>query len=288
LQTIIAIQVLVLLEVIYRQSGDNKWALKPLILYLAVLSILDFVTFANALMVEQIHFNYIAARGYIYFALIPFLILAIRRVKNWGVEIYISREVVMHSTLLMVAGGYLFVMGMIGYAVKYMGGEWGPTIQIVLIVLSLALLATLFLSLSFRTSIKVFITKHFFANQFDYRHEWVRLTHCLNTKDPEGNVYATALKGLAEAINYQKGCFVQYKNGELGSVTTPGWEFTSRYSQFELIEESREAQVYSMGVNYTVNEKLKLMADYIKAKQFEVNNESDFSNAVSLRVQYSF
>jgi putative PEP-CTERM system histidine kinase len=215
LQTIIAIQVLVLLEVIYRQSGENRWALKPLVLYLAVLSILDFVTFANALMVEQIHFNYIVARGYIYFALIPFLILAIRRVKNWGVEIYISREVVMHSTLLMVAGGYLFVMAMIGYAVKYMGGEWGSTIQIVLVVLSLALLATLFLSLSFRTSIKVFITKHFFANQFDYRHEWVRLTHCLNTKDLEGNVYATALKGLTEAIDYQKGCFVQFQNGAL-------------------------------------------------------------------------
>ncbi|MBA6339980.1 porin [Colwellia sp. MB02u-10] len=80
----------------------------------------------------------------------------------------------------------------------------------------------------------------------------------------------------------------KYKNGELGSVTTPGWEFTSRYSQFELIEESREAQVYSLGVNYTVNEHLKFMADYIKAKQLEVSNESDFSDAVSLRVQYAF
>jgi putative PEP-CTERM system histidine kinase len=215
IQTVIALEVLVLLEVIYRQAGENRWALKPLIIYLAVISVFEFVTFANALMVEQININYIAARGYVYSALIPLLVLAIRRVKNWGVDIYISREIVMHSTLLMVAGAYLFLMAMLGYAVKYFGGQWGSAIQVVLIVLSLSLLATLFLSLSFRTKIKVFITKHFFANQFDYRHEWLKLTHCLNTSESDGNVYATALRGLIQAIDYQTGCFIQNKNGEL-------------------------------------------------------------------------
>jgi putative PEP-CTERM system histidine kinase len=215
LQTVIALQVLVLLEVIYRQAGENRWALKPLIIYLAVISVFEFVTFANALMVDQINHNYIAASGYVYSALIPLLVLAIRRVKNWGVEIYISRDIVMHSTLLMVAGVYLFVMAMLGYAVNYFGGQWGSAIQVVLIVLSLSLLVTLFLSLSFRTKIKVFITKHFFANQFDYRHEWLKLTHCLNTSESDGNVYATALRGLIQAIDYQTGCLIQSQNGEL-------------------------------------------------------------------------
>ena len=216
LQTTIALEFLILLEVIYRQAGDNRWALKPLIVYLAVISIFDFVTFANALMVEQIHVYYLAARGYIYAALIPFLILAIRRVKNWGVEIYISREVVLHSTLLMVAGGYLLLMASIGYAVKYLGGEWDTTIQVVLIFLSLTLLVTLFLSTSFRKGIRVFITKHFFANQFDYRHEWVKLTQCLeNIESGKTNVYLTALQGFLQAIEYQSGCLFKYQHGEL-------------------------------------------------------------------------
>ncbi|KXI26978.1 XrtA/PEP-CTERM system histidine kinase PrsK [Paraglaciecola hydrolytica] len=219
LQTGIALEVLILLEVIYRQAGDNRWALKPLIVYLAVTSIFDFVTFANALMVEQIHVYYLAARGYIYAALIPFLILSIRRVKNWGVEIYISREVVLHSTLLMVAGGYLLLMALVGYAVKYWGGEWDATIQVVLIFLSLTLLATLFLSTSFRTGMKVFITKHFFANQFDYRHEWVKLTQCLdNAEDDKTNVYLTALVGFLQAIDYQSGCLYKYQHGELSKL----------------------------------------------------------------------
>jgi len=80
----------------------------------------------------------------------------------------------------------------------------------------------------------------------------------------------------------------RYKNGKLGAVTTPGWEITSRFSQLELVTEQREAQIYSLGVNYTVNKNLKFMADYIKAKQFEFELEQDFSDAISLRVQYSF
>ncbi|WP_340678428.1 XrtA/PEP-CTERM system histidine kinase PrsK [Paraglaciecola sp.] len=216
LQITIALEFMVLLEVIYRQAGDNRWALKPLIVYLAVISVFDFVTFANALMVDQIHIYYLEARGYIYAALIPFLILAIRRVKNWGVEIYISREVVLHSTLLMVAGGYLLLMALVGYAVKYVGGEWDTTIQIVLVFLSLTLLATLFLSTSFRTVIKVFITKHFFANQFDYRHEWVKLTQCLeNVESDKNNVYLTALQGFLQAVEYHSGCLFKYQHGEL-------------------------------------------------------------------------
>lgn len=214
-QTTIALEFLVLLEVIYRQSGENQWALKPLILYLAVTSIFDFLTFANALMIDQVHIYYLSARGFIYAALIPFLVLAIRRVKNWGVEIYISREIVLHSTLLLVAGAYLLFMAMVGYVVKYLGGEWDTSIQVVLIFLSLTLLIALFMSTSFRTRIKVFITKHFFANQFDYRHEWVKLTQCLESTEAEiTQVHLTALHGFLQAIDYQSGCLLCCQHGE--------------------------------------------------------------------------
>jgi putative PEP-CTERM system histidine kinase len=215
LQTVIALQVLILLEIIYRQAGDNRWALKPLVLYLGATNLFEFVTFANALMVEQLDFTYIAARGFIYFALLPFLVLAIRRVKNWGVNIFVSREVVLHSSLLVVAGAYLFIMALIGYGVKYFGGQWSTTVQVVLIFLSLALLATLFLSAGFRTRIKVFITKHFFANQFDYRIEWLKLTRALEETQPGKNVYHTALQAFLQAIDYQSGILIRKADSEI-------------------------------------------------------------------------
>ena len=218
-QTMIALEVLVLLELIFRQAGENRWSYKPLILFLGATNLFEFVTFANATMVDQLEVAYIAARGYIYVALLPFLVLAIRRIKHWGVDIFISRDIVLHSSLLMVAGAYLFIMALVGYAVKYVGGEWGSTVQIVLIVLSFALLMTLFLSNSFRIKIKVFITKHFFANQFDYRIEWLKLTEALETSDYNiNNIYNSALKGLMQAIDYDAGLLVKRSGVHYESV----------------------------------------------------------------------
>ncbi|MDM7859514.1 PEP-CTERM system histidine kinase PrsK [Alteromonas sp. ASW11-36] len=210
LQTIIALEVLVLLEQVYRQSGEQRWNFKPLVLYLGALNLFEFVTYANATMVTQVEPLYIAARGYIYMALVPLLIIATRRIKHWGIDIFISREVVLHSSLLLVAGAYLLLMAMLGYAVKYFGGSWGATIQVVLIALSVALLATVFLSHSFRNRLKVFITKNFFANQFDYRLEWVKLTKALSVNCQSlTDVYQAALKGYLGATNYSNGALLK-------------------------------------------------------------------------------
>jgi putative PEP-CTERM system histidine kinase len=219
LHTIIALQMLIVLELVYRQAGEQKWAYKPLVLFLGALSLFDFVTYANATMINQIGEHYVIARGYIYLCLLPFLILAIRRISYWGVTIFVSRDVVMHSTLLLVAGGYLFLMALIGYMVKFMGGSWSYPLQLALVAVSLVLLISLFLSHNFRTRIKVFITKHFYANQFDYRVQWVKLTNILNGQDQSlQDVYKTSLRGILEAMEYERGVLLKVQKTGLQEV----------------------------------------------------------------------
>ena len=216
---VLSLEVLVLLEVVYRQAGREQWAFKPLIIYLGATNLFDFVTYANATMVSQVEIGYIAARGYIYFLLMPLLVISIRRIHHWGIDIFISRDVVLHSSLLLVAGGYLFLMALVGYAINYLGGNWGATVQIILVVMSFALLATLFLSNGFRTRIKVFITKHFFANQFDYREEWVKLTKWLTRAgDSASEVYQTGLTGLLNAIQYESGLLFKINNDDIECI----------------------------------------------------------------------
>ncbi|HAQ47554.1 MAG: XrtA/PEP-CTERM system histidine kinase PrsK [Glaciecola sp.] len=206
IHTVVALILLLLLEILLRQSGEQRWAFKPLVLYLGAVSVFDFVTYANATMVTYLDVNYIAAKGYIYALMTPFLLIAVRRMEHWGIKIFISREIVLHSTLLTVAGIYLFVMAMVGYVIKYLGGSWDTTIQIVLIALSVVLLIALFLSSNIRNKLKVFISKNFFANQFDYREQWIELTNALATGDDNlQDVYRTALKGLANAVKYDRG-----------------------------------------------------------------------------------
>lgn len=209
--TVLSLEVLILLEVLYRQSGENQWAFKPLVLYLGAIHLFEFVMYANATMVTQIELIYLVSRGYIYLLMMPLLVVAIRRIKHWGVDIFISREVVLHSSLLLVAGIYLMVMALAGYVVNFIGGNWSSTIQTVLVVLSLALLISLVASNSIRTRIKVFITKHFFANQFDYRVEWVKLTQALSSAEGSASydVYGNALCGVLGAVNYDQGILLK-------------------------------------------------------------------------------
>jgi putative PEP-CTERM system histidine kinase len=224
LLTLSALQALVLLEVVYRQADKEKWAFKPLVLYLGALSLFDFVTYANATMVNQLSWNFFAARGYIYLALMPFLVLAIRRIKHWGIDIFVSREVVLHSTLLLVAGLYLMVMALLGYVVKYFGGSWSLPVQFALVMVSLVLLVSLFMSHQFRNTIKVFITKHFYANQYDYRVEWVKLTKCLSAGGQTTHeVYQTALDAYLAGIGYAQGCLCKVQGERTDVVAmTPG------------------------------------------------------------------
>ncbi|NVK58402.1 MAG: PEP-CTERM system histidine kinase PrsK [Alteromonadaceae bacterium] len=221
LQTLIALEVLILLEVLYRQVGEHQWAYKPLALYLGATQLFEFVSYANATMIAHVEPGFIAARGYIYLLLLPFLVIATRRIKHWGMNIFISRDVVLHSSLLLVAGLYLFVMASTGYVINYLGWDWSFTVQIVLVVLSLVLLVTLFLSHSFRTRIKIFITKHFFANQFDYRKEWVKLTNVLANNDQSlPSVYQAALDGVIGAINYDSGALVKKQGASFTTVSS--------------------------------------------------------------------
>jgi putative PEP-CTERM system histidine kinase len=232
--TLVTIQMLVILEQVYRQAGTHKWEYKPLIIYLAALTTFDFFTYANAAMVAQLNFSFFAARGYIYLAMLPFLVLAIRRIQHWGIDIFVSREVVMHSTLLMLSGAYLIIMALLGYVVQYFGGDWGAPVQIALFLIAIVLLLSLFLSHEFRTKLKVFIAKNFYANQFDYRVEWVALTQTLSKDDKTiSEIYTTALVAWMQGIKYDQGVLLKVTNNKVLVAAMTGANTSELFTKSE-------------------------------------------------------
>jgi putative PEP-CTERM system histidine kinase len=230
--TVVTIQMLVILEQVYRQAASLKWEYKPLVIYLAALTTFDFFTYANAAMVAQLNISFFAARGYIYLAMLPFLVLAIRRIQHWGIDIFVSREVVMNSTLLMLSGAYLIIMALLGYVVQYLGGDWGAPVQIVLFLVAIVLLLSLFLSHEFRTKLKVFITKNFYANQFDYRVEWVALTQTLSADDKTlSDIYLTALAAWMQGIKYDQGVLLKVTHNQISTVAIIGENSQVQYDK---------------------------------------------------------
>ncbi|NQY62245.1 MAG: PEP-CTERM system histidine kinase PrsK [Alteromonadaceae bacterium] len=203
---------LVMLEQLYRNAElKSRWALKPFVIALGTVFVFDFIMFAQASMLNQLDFNFWYIRSIIGAASVPFLLVSTRRMKDWSVNIFISRDVVFYSSMLLISGLYLLVMAFAGFVLNYFGGEWGINLSVVFLVMGSIVLAVLLITERLRREVKVFITKHFFANKYDYRFEWLKLIEKLEICE-SGDFYQTALNAIRSTMNIPTGIIVKKQN----------------------------------------------------------------------------
>lgn len=209
---ILNLWLLVLLEQLYRNSVvKEKWALWSLIIALGMITVFDFVLFAQAAMVNQLDFSYWFARGFISALAMPFILVSTRRIKDWSVNVFVSREVVFYSSMLLISGLYLLLLAVAGYVINYFGGAWGDVISIAFIILGGTVLAALLITEKLRKEVKVFITKHFFANKYDYRAEWLKSIEQLEISGNE-SYYHTATHIICSSLNISRAALIKKKS----------------------------------------------------------------------------
>jgi len=202
---------LVIMEQLFRSADDHiRWAIWPLVIALASISIFDFVLFAQATMLGQIDFGYWYSRGYIHLIVVPLLLISTRRIKNGSVRIFVSRQVVFYSSILMIAGIYLLVMALAGYVINYLGGEWGGVVSVGFLILSGIVLLTLLITETLRRKLKVFIAKNFFANRYEYRDEWLDLIEKIETTSAE-SYYQMATNIMMSKLDATSGAIIKKK-----------------------------------------------------------------------------
>lgn len=100
---------LLLLEHLFRQVHPSaRYAVKPLCLGLGVMFGYGFVLYADSLLTSSVSATYWEARGWVTLLTIPLVLMSARRINHWSVRVFVSRTVVYSSTILLVAGGYLW------------------------------------------------------------------------------------------------------------------------------------------------------------------------------------
>ncbi len=199
---------MVLLEQLYRNADVKiKWALWSLIIALGMSTVFDFVLFAQAVMINQLDFSYWYARGFVAAVGMPLILVSTRRIKNWSVNVFVSRDVVFYSSMLLISGLYLLLLALAGYVINYFGGAWGDVVSIAFVILGGTVLAALLVTEKLRREVKVFITKHFFANKYDYRLEWLKSIDQLSNSKSE-NYYQTATQIICSSLNIEQGALV--------------------------------------------------------------------------------
>ncbi|WNC68473.1 PEP-CTERM system histidine kinase PrsK [Thalassotalea nanhaiensis] len=209
---------LVNLEQVFRNHQKQlRWALWPLTIGLGCLFIFDFVMYSQASMVNRLDFDFWYARGFITAAVMPLLLLSSKRLKDCSPDLFISRDVVFYSSIIVFSGLYLLILALSGYLIRYIGGQWSDLLSTVFMVLGLLALVALLIANSLRAKIKVFIGKHFFANKYDYRVEWLKLIAAIENDD-SNDLFVSACKAMGECLQVNYCAFLKVHGEDLDVV----------------------------------------------------------------------
>ena len=130
LMVLLALGGLVLVEQLFRNlPEDSLWSAKPVCLGLAGTFLFDLYLFSQGVLFQGVDPDALSARPLVHALMVPLLLLATTRHRNWITKIRVSRKVVFHSATLVLVGLYMLFIAGVGYYVRYFGGEWGGALQ---------------------------------------------------------------------------------------------------------------------------------------------------------------
>jgi putative PEP-CTERM system histidine kinase len=235
----LAVLGMLLVEQLYRNKPEQeRWAIKFACLGIGGMFAYDFYMYSDAMLFHKINPEIWAARGAVNALTVPLIAISVARSTTWSSELAVSRRVMFHSAALFGSAIYLLTMGSAGYYLRYFGGSWGSVMQVTFLFGALVLLIGILFSGTFRSWLKVFISKHFYSYNYDYREEWLRFTATLSKPGPGlGDRAIQAVAALVEStgglmwIRRESGLFEPAASWQLppSTITEPG---DSPFSQF--------------------------------------------------------
>ena len=203
---ILALVGLAITEQLFRNTSTrHRWAIKYLFLGIGGIFAFDFYLYADALLFQSFNQDLWGVRGLVHFVAVPLLVISSARNKNWSLNIFVSRDIVLNTTVILGGGFYLLAMAGAGYYLREYGGDWGEVGQVMLIILAVVFLFAILSSAKLRAQARVFLGKHFYKNKYDYRAEWLRLTEDLNSTAQVRHHYQTAIEAMAHIVDARGG-----------------------------------------------------------------------------------
>ena len=180
--------------------GTMRWRIKFLVLGLGVIFGAHIYTRSQALLFS----GYSLAQLNVETAalLIGCALIAVGYVRSGfsEIDVYPSRAVLQTSVTVLLAGAYLFVVGVLAQIVAHFGGAASFPIAAFLVLLGVAILAGLLLSDRVRQSLQLFVGRHFKRPQHDFRQIWARFTRSLSAVLDETGLGATASRLISETF----------------------------------------------------------------------------------------
>ncbi len=172
---------MILVEQLYRNTPiKQRWGIKFACLGIGGIFAYDFYLYSDALLLRHVNPEIWTARGIVNALVVPLIAVSAARNPQWSLGITVSRRIMFYSAALFGAAMYLLTMAAAGYYLRFFGGNWGTVMQVTFLFGAVVVLLAMMFSGTLRSWLRVFISKHFFSYNYDYREEWLHFTRTLS------------------------------------------------------------------------------------------------------------
>ncbi|HTS16631.1 MAG TPA: XrtA/PEP-CTERM system histidine kinase PrsK, partial [Verrucomicrobiae bacterium] len=156
--------------------GTMRWRIKFMIIGLGVLFAVRAYTSSQNLVFGTRDLAWGSVESGTLLLACLLILRSLLRAGHFEVSVYPSQSVLYNSLTILLAGVYLFVVGVLAKVVTFLGGDATFALKAFIILLALVLLTILLLSERARLVTKRFVSRHLQRPLYDYRGVWKRFT----------------------------------------------------------------------------------------------------------------
>ena len=197
-----AVLVLLHLEKTFRSAvGTMRWRIKFLILGVAIVFGAQIYIESQRLLYSEFASGLADVETGALFIGCTLITIAYLRNGLAEIDLYPSQAVLQGSFTLVLAGGYLFVVGVLAQIVAELGGAGSFRTYIFLILLGTAGLALVLFSDRFRQRLQQFVSRHFARPQHDFRKTWRLMAQSMSSVLDQTTLCSTAARLMSETFN---------------------------------------------------------------------------------------
>jgi putative PEP-CTERM system histidine kinase len=203
---------------------QRRWHIWPLCLAIGGLFAYELFLFSDAFITRgRVNPGLALGRAVAAAFMVPLLVLAMARNREWRIDIHVSRQVVLHTATLGASGCFLLAVAVVGMLLRGLGGDWGLVLQLAMLFGSIVVLATVLSSGSIRRRLQFLISRNFFTHRYDYRVEWLKFIELVSEPKNGEELPVRIIRALAEVVDSPAGVLWSLSRG-IGYFPTAAWK----------------------------------------------------------------
>ncbi len=173
----LSILILAHLERTYRASvGTQRWRIKFMLLGVGILFLSQLYTASQALLYGALGASIETTRSLATLVALAVISRHLLRTSRFEAEVYPSQSVLQGSIIVLLAAGYLLLVGLISKLATLFGGPSAFALNALVLLVAMVLLAVLAQSDRVRLRLRRWISRHFQRPFYDYQTVWRRFS----------------------------------------------------------------------------------------------------------------